>query len=175
MIRNDPLWKGIIQDLVFPFLFFFFPEEELKKSDNPFALVILTVLTSLKMKNIDEIQLVDMKMRLVRRLIDKEYDRKHIRDLMNFIRFYVRLPDEKMNLLFEERVEEFVTNKDIPMGVEEIIIQQAEEKGLEKGREEQLYEIIKKMIIKGKSNPEICDLLEVEEAYVLTIRKEILG
>lgn len=61
------------------------------------------------------------------------------------------------------------------MGVEEIIIQQAEEKGLEKGLKLQLDEVIKKMIIKGKTNQEICDLLEVNESRVVTIRKEIMG
>ena len=78
---------------------------------------------------------------------------------------------------------ELVTNKNIPMGVEEILIEQAKEEGLEKGlqkgrdegREEQLYEVVKRMLIKGKGIQEICDLLEVSEAYVLNIQKEILG
>ena len=57
------------------------------------------------------------------------------------------------------------------MTVEEIIIQQAEEIG----REEHLYEVAKRMVIRGKETQEIYDLLEVGEVYVLRIRKEILG
>ncbi len=150
-------------------------EEALEKSDNPFALVILTVLESIKMNNKPPEQQIDIKMNLVRRLIEKDYDHKYIRDMMNFIRFYVTLTDEQMNLKFEKRVEELVTNKNIPMGVEEILLQQAEERGLQKGREEHLYEVVKKLIVRGKSNQEICDLLEVSEAYVQTIRKEFMG
>ncbi len=98
---------------------------------------------------------------------------------MNFIRFYVRFPEEKMNLTFEKRVEEMMTNKNIPMGVEEIILEQVKEQGIEQGieqgREKQLYDVARKMIIKGKTTLEICDLLEVEEEYILNIRKEVLG
>jgi len=57
------------------------------------------------------------------------------------------------------------------MGVEEIILEQAKEEG----REEHLYEVVKRMVMKGKGIQEICDLLEVSEAYVLSIQKEILG
>ncbi len=35
MVRNDPLWKRIIQEIVFPFLGFFFPEEEFDLSQEP--------------------------------------------------------------------------------------------------------------------------------------------
>ena len=157
--------------------------EELEKSDNPFALVILTVLESLKMKDKAGEKQIDSKLKLVRHLIGKNYDRKYIRGMMSFIRFYVRLPDDELNLKFDKKVEELVTNKNIPMGVEEILIEQAKEEGLEKGlqkgrdegREEQLYEVVKRMLIKGKGIQEICDLLEVSEAYVLNIQKEILG
>ena len=47
------------------------------------------------------------------------------------------------------------------MGIEEIIIQQAKEQGLEQGLELQLYTVVKKLIIKGKTTQEISDLLDV--------------
>ena len=43
----------------------------------------------------------------------------------------------------------------------------------QKGREEQLYEIARKMVISGKSTEEICDLLDVSEGYVHRLREEI--
>ncbi len=79
-----------------------------------------------------------------------------------------------MNLIFEKRVEELITNKDIPMGVEEIILQQVKEEGIEEGLEKQLYNVIKKMIVKGKSTDEICELLDVSKTFVSEIRKELL-
>lgn len=131
------------------------------------------------MKNKSHDDQINAKLSLVRSMIKKEYALDNIRAMMNFIRFYIRLPNEKMNSIFEKKVEEMVTNKNIPMGVEEIILQQAEERGLERGIQEglevRLYEIIKKLIIKGKSNQEICDLLDVVESLAVKIRKEIMG
>ncbi len=96
--------------------------------------------------------------------------------MLLFIEIYVRFPDDEMNLKFKKRVEELVTSKNIPMGVEEILLEQAKEQGLEqgleKGREEHLYEVVKRMVMKGKDIREICDLLEVSETYVLNIQKE---
>lgn len=234
MVRNDPLWKGIIQELAFPFLIFFFPDEkfdfnrapqfldkeleqiyprsdinpkrrlvdklmkvwtilgeDLKKMDNPFALVILTVLESIKMQNKSPEQQINIKLDLVRLLAKKNFDREYISTMMSFIRFYVTLPDEKMNLMFEKRVGELVANKNLPMGVEEILLQQAEEKGLEKGlkkglrkglakgrKEERakanqkLKEAVRNMLREGFDILFICKVLEVSEDVVREIQAE---
>ncbi|MBY5960190.1 hypothetical protein KUV50_18700 [Membranicola marinus] len=44
---------------------------------------------------------------------------------------------------------------------------------IEEGRDEQLYQVAMKMVIRGDSNEEICDLLEVSEDYVNHLRDEI--
>lgn len=111
--------------------------------------------------------------------------------MMNFIRFYVTFSDEKMNLMFDEKVEELVTNKNIPMGVEEILLEQAEEKGLEiglekglkkglkKGRNEEraranlkLKEAIRNMLREGFEVSVICKVLEVSKDFVQKIKAE---
>jgi len=77
------------------------------------------------------------------------------------------------------------------MGVEEILLEQAKDQGVkigwkegvkkgkkegkEEGRLEQLYLTVKKLILKGKSNEYICNLLDVDEAFVEIIRKELTG
>ena len=67
---------------------------------------------------------------------------------------------------------------------EKIIVQQAKEQGFEQGLELglkqglkiQLYnKVIKKLIIRGESDAEICDLLDVDSFLVKKIRKEIMG
>ena len=156
-------------------------EEDLERMENPFALVILTVLKALKMQNISPEQQVNTKLNLIRHLAKKDYDREYIRTMMSFIRFYVILPNDEMNLIFEKKVEELAANKNIPMGVEEILLEQAEEKGLEKGRKEErelankkLKETVRNMLREGFEVSIICKVLEVSEDFVLEIIAEKL-
>ncbi len=57
---------------------------ELAASDNPFAVVILTVLAALKKKQVDETELLTLKLDLARRLLAKPFSKPTIRALMNF-------------------------------------------------------------------------------------------
>lgn len=150
-------------------------EAELEKSDNPFALIILTVLESIKIYDELPEQQIETKLKLVHLLIKKNYDRTYIRSMMTFIRFYVQLMDEEMNLKFEKRVEQLVTNKNIPMGVEEILLQQAEEKGIEKGMEkgmEKLKEAARNMLNEGFEISLISKVLEVPNDFILAVQAE---
>ncbi|MBO9572192.1 MAG: hypothetical protein J7497_08290, partial [Chitinophagaceae bacterium] len=63
-------------------------EEELYKSTNPFALVILTALIGLK-KGLQDEQLMELKYSLVKRLMDIKFPRKKIRRLLGFINSYL--------------------------------------------------------------------------------------
>ena len=47
-------------------------EETLRQSDNPFSIVMLTVLLALKKKKVPELKLVDLKMDIVKELYKKE-------------------------------------------------------------------------------------------------------
>lgn len=160
MVTNDALWKGIIEDLLEDFLTFFFPDVEFDLSR----------------------ETVFLEKELVRRKVEPN----KIRSLSNYIRFYVRLNDEALNQIFEKEVIRLTGNKNT-MGVEEILLQQAEDRGLKKGIEkgvkkgvrkgrfEQLYMVAKKLILTGESDEYICDLLDVEEQFVKKIRKELTG
>lgn len=44
---------------------------------------------------------------------------------------------------------------------------------IEEGQDEQLYEVAKKMAIRGKSMKEICDLLDVTEDFVNRLRNDL--
>lgn len=165
-------------------------EEQLKNSDNVFAIVIWTVLVALKDKRISGEALVMEKLNIIKELMRRKVPPKKIRSLINYIRFYVRLNDESLNQKFEKEVIKLTGNKNT-MGVEEILLEQAkdqgvkigmekglekgEEKGKEEGRLEQLYLTVKKLILKGKSKEYICDLLDMDEAFVEKIRKELKG
>ncbi len=163
MVRNDPLWKGIIQELIFPFLTFFFPEENFDFEREP--------------QFLDKEQQVNTKLNLVRRLAKKDYDREYISTMMSFIRFYIILPNAEMNLIFDKKVEELAASKNIPMGVEEILLEQAEEKGRKQERTiatKKLKEAVRNMLREGLDVSFICKVLEVPEDFVRKIHTENL-
>ena len=151
-------------------------QSELEQSDNPFASVILTTLTALKMNKMDDIGGLELKTALVRKLLQKGFPKSTIRSLLNFVRFYTRSSTEKMNFLFENRVKELTSNYET-MGVEEMIIQQAEEKGIEKGIEkgtlQNKVQIAKNMILKGLPDSFICEVLDVSQEFVDKVKAEM--
>ncbi len=57
----------------------------LEASDNPFSVVILTVLAALQKKQVDETELLTLKLDLARRLLTKPFGKPMIRALMNFL------------------------------------------------------------------------------------------
>src|SRR5690606_1316575 len=151
-------------------------QSELEQSDNPFASVILTTLTALKMNKMDDIGGLELKTALVRKLLQKGFPKSTIRSLLNFVRFYTRSSTEKMNFLFENRVKELTSNYET-MGVEEMIIQQAEEKGIEKGIEkgtlQNKVQIAKNMILKGLPDSFICEVMDVSQEFVDKVKAEM--
>jgi predicted transposase YdaD len=60
-------------------------QKSLESSKNPFAIVVLTVLLALKAKKLDQNQLIDLKMDIVRNLLRKGIPKKKIDALLNFI------------------------------------------------------------------------------------------
>jgi hypothetical protein len=127
-------------------------EELLRQSNNPFAIVILTVLLALKKEKLGELELIDLKLDLVKHLLQKEIPKKKIRALMNFLKHYVRFNDEN-TLIFEQKLEQF-TGKTYPMGIEQFLLQRAEDqgvkKGIEKGVDINKQEVIRNARVKEK-------------------------
>jgi predicted transposase YdaD len=131
-------------------------EQLLRESNNPFAIVILTVLLALKKEKLGELELIDLKLELVKHLLQKEIPKKKIRALMNFLKHYVRFNDENTRI-FERKLEQF-TGKTYPMGIEQFLLQRAEdqgvkkgiEKGIEKGVDINKQEVIRNARVKEK-------------------------
>ena len=128
-------------------------EEALRKMDNPFAIVILTVLLALKKTKTNELELIDLKMDLVKELMKRNIEKKKIRALMNFLQYYVRFNTEN-TLIFEEKLEQF-TGKKYPMGIEQLLLQRAETQGDEK----KTKKVIRNARLKGLSIEVIADIV----------------
>ena len=154
-------------------------EGELSKNKNPFAIVVLTVLLALKAKsqNLSDEDIYGLKVKIARNLLSLNIDKKKIRGLMNFLRYYVRFASSEMNAKFDEAIYTITENKKT-MGIEELLLERAEkkgiEKGIEKGEEKKGYEVVKNLIIKmGLSNVQIADIAEVPVSFVEKVREEL--
>jgi len=104
------------------------PDAELEKSENPFAMVILTVKAALKAQKLGEKGLYRLKMELARRLHAKQIPNKKQRALMNFLRFYLRFRQDALNRKFENELTE-LTGRTNTMGIEELLLMQARLEG----------------------------------------------
>jgi predicted transposase/invertase (TIGR01784 family) len=158
-------------------------ETELLKTNNPFAIVILTVLLALKKSDENELELTDLKMDLVKHLLKQDISKKKIKALMNFLQHYVRFNKENSSI-FESKLEQ-ITGKTYPMGIEEFLLQRAEDRGIAKGEKrgekigEQRTELkmrsefIRNTRLKGLSIEFIADILNLPVEKVRAILDEM--
>lgn len=79
-------------------------EEALKSDNNPFAAVVLTVLLALKRRKTDE-SLYNLKYTLARNLLQKQFSRVKIGNILVFLQLYVRfaIPPITLNLIQQLR------------------------------------------------------------------------
>jgi hypothetical protein len=110
-------------------------EAALMASDNPFAIIILTVLRALKNRKADDESRMNIKLDLIRELKLKNYSSEKIRKIFYFIKQYIRFENEENYSIFEEKLEDIYPSKNKNMGVIDILIEDAEIKGVEKGLE----------------------------------------
>jgi predicted transposase/invertase (TIGR01784 family) len=109
-------------------------EESLRKNDNPFAIVILTVLLKLKMKQHSADDLISLKLEIAKNLLKRGIAKEKVRVLMNFLRYYVRLEKEE-NEIFENKLIE-LTGKTSTMGLEEFLLERERKTGIKQGIEQ---------------------------------------
>ena len=96
-----------------------FTDEELEQSDNPFAHVILAARTSLLEGKISEPDLLERKLLIAKKLLQKGFSARKIRAIFVFLENYVLFEDPKMNRNFSVRVQSY--DKNNIMGIDEYI------------------------------------------------------
>jgi hypothetical protein len=118
-------------------------EEELKKSDNPFAVVVRVVQTALKKGQLAEIQLFDLKIDLVKELLKKKFTKEKIRSLLQFLKLYIRFENQELINKFESELD-IIKNRQTTMGLEEFVLDRerrvGKREGVEEGKEIMDYE-----------------------------------
>lgn len=147
---------------------------ELQRSSNPFAIVVLTALAAIEGKAVtnsserDEL-LLTLKLELAKQLLSKDIAKNKIRGLMNFLKYYLRFENQEISHRFEEQIE-VLTNKHIPMGIEEFLLHRAKEEGITAHSRK----VVRNLIIKlGLSDEQIAEIAEVSLEFVRKIRSRL--
>lgn len=152
-------------------------EEDLLKSTNPFSIVILTVKAALKSKKSNELELFELKLNLAKTLLQKQFPKEKIRALMNFLKYHIRFDKEETMIKFDTEIE-LLTGKSTTMGIEEFLINRANEEGIEKGIEKGI-ELKDRSFVKTLlqetdfSLKKISQLVGVSLTFVEQVKKEL--
>jgi hypothetical protein len=148
-------------------------ERELQKSNNPFAIIVLTVLVALQKGKVTEEQLFNLKFELAKTLLQKNIPKDKIRSLMNFLRFYVRFDNPEIMSKFESEIET-ITDKHTTMGIEEFLLKQAENEGMEKAIQKRDTEFVKSLLTQTEHSVEkIARLVGVSVSFVEKIKASL--
>ncbi len=120
-------------------------ENELRDNNNPFALVILSVLTALKSGKISDENLLSLKIGLVKMLLQRDISPRKIRSIITFLRLYVRFDNAEIITKFDKELS-LLTNKHTTMGIEEFVLQRAKNEGIEIGISQKNLDFVKTLL-----------------------------
>ena len=155
-------------------------EKELLESDNPFAMVVLTVLVALKKGKLTEDELFNEKIALARRLLQRQLSKDKIRALMNFLKLYIRFSSNEKVAKFEKELETLTNKTKKTMGIEEFVLARAErigekkgiEKGIEKGSQARNVSFVQALLKETDFDDEkIAGLVSVTPEFVQQVRQ----
>jgi hypothetical protein len=139
-----------------------FTDEELKESNNPFALVVLATKTALLEEKIPEQELLERKLLIAKELLKRGYTARKVRAIMVFLRSYVLFEDPEMNRIFTERVRSY--DKNNVMNLDEYLKME--------GRIEAETNVVLNLLTKSNfSDEQIADIVEVSVAFVEEVKK----
>ncbi len=144
---------------------------DFSNKDNPVSIIMEVAWQALKHNKLDDSELYDFKINLIRRLKALNYDAQRIRLLLNFIKRYTNFENSEISLKFEYE-SHIIFDKEITMGLEEAIltdaIQQGREEGIEIGTQqtEQKFNEERKLAIinlqnEGFDNERIAHILNI--------------
>lgn len=120
----------------------------LEASNNPFAMAVLSAKLVLTGKKLQDQQLFDLAYAWAKRLLGKQMPKDKIRQVMNFLRYYLHFENQEMFTKFEQEISS-LTEKSITMGIEEFLLDRAEKKGIEKGKHEEAVAIARELKKEG--------------------------
>jgi predicted transposase/invertase (TIGR01784 family) len=149
-------------------------ENELNIPNNIFSIVMLVAKKALKKRQKDE-KIIQWKIELVKELLKGGYEQKKIRQVMNFIQFFVNFASEEVVKEYEEELSKIIKTR-TNMGIEQTIIehfkeegrQEGRQEGMEKGKYAQALKTAEKCLLRGMS---IKDTVELTELPLKTVQE----
>jgi predicted transposase YdaD len=144
-------------------------ESELLQSNNPFAMVVLTVRSVLEKKRLSDDALMEIKLKLARQFLNMSLPKKKIRLIISFLKNYIRFKNPEKNITFEKKYEQ-ITGRKKTMGLEEMLLNRARTDGEKRGIERRNREVTISMIQKNFADEVIADIAGVSLEYVKEVR-----
>jgi len=135
-------------------------EVELKKMDNPFAIVVRTALMKWKHHR-NTARLLKFKISLARELLQFGLSKEKTRRLFSFLNYYIHFEDRGLNTKFDRQLELLTNKTTTKMGITEQLLDIAEKRGEGRG--------LQKGLQKGKTE----GLREGEQKKALSIAKQL--
>lgn len=145
-------------------------EIALAESMNPFAMIVLTTLLALRKGKVSEEELLNEKITLLRKLLNKGFNRNKIEALIGFLKLYVRFSDKSRNdFKFDEALSQELKKPKETMGIVEFVLERERRKGME----DKSLQFAQKLIDESDFNDaKIAALTGVEIAVVQELRKD---
>jgi len=106
-------------------------EQALRENDNPFAMVVLTVLIALKRKHFTEKELLTLKTDLIKALLSRNLRKSKVRRLLIFIRCTIRFENRHAEAKFDKVFNKLTRTREA-MGIEELMKDELEKTGFGK-------------------------------------------
>jgi hypothetical protein len=152
-----------------------YSDEELDKSTNPFAQVIVAARLRLKEEKVSEDELLNFKLLAARKLQEKGFPMEKIRAIFNFLRNYVLFEKPETFRKFDNLFKE--TDKNNVMNTVEYIKMEGREEGLAEGyakgqAEERRNSILALLANTEFSVQQIASIFGVSESFVDKVKKE---
>lgn len=145
----------------------------LESSDNPFAIVVLTVLIALEKSEGRPEDVYNLSVDLARRLFRKGFNKFKINKLLYFLSAYVYFDNQEMFINFERETAAF-NNKERPMGIKELATQLIEQNGIEIGREKEKASIVSNLLLKtNHSLQEIAEFANTSIDFVIDVKNKL--
>jgi hypothetical protein len=151
-----------------------YKDEELEKSDNPFAQVVLASKVALFEGRIPESELLDQKVFIASRLLRRGFSKRKVQAIFTFLEGCILFEDPKMNRTFRERIQS--QDKDNIMGIEEYLKSVGREEGIALGDEKRSRQVVEQLLREGTySNEKIADLVGVTVDFVQKVKASLNG
>lgn len=151
-----------------------FTDEELDKSLNPFAQVIIAARMRLREGKISEDELLNTKLLAARKLQEKGFPTEKIRAIFNFLRNYVLFEKPETYRKFDNLFRQ--TDKTSVMNTIEYLKAEGREEGIEVGKEQATAAFVENLLKgSGFSIEKIASLANVSVEFVKEIKSKLNG